>query len=118
MSGYDIFRKALELAGISGADGSVSDEAPILKRALTALHHVCIDLKMSPVNDLSQMISASEEKLDACMWGVAMLLASGEGDTAMANVCAAIYNGRRSAVLSGLVHIKDVLPVDNGGTLL
>lgn len=115
MSGYEIYRKALSLAGMTDTDGAVTDESAMLKRAMDALLHICGDLGIDAPESLSSEIIINDKQTNACVCGMAMLLSLGIGDTAANRMFGELYNAMRAEIKAGKTQRHDVLPCDDGG---
>jgi len=118
MNGYEMFSRALALGGFSNQDPSASEDAVLLKRAFTALCHICADLGITAPKMLSEKLNVSENTAEVIICGMAMLLAAGEADGEKSQMFTALYNAKRSAVRGSVNKIKDVLPNDDGGVTL
>lgn len=110
MTGNDIYKKALALLGYTE-----TKLEPISKRAdgdkvLSLINLILCDLKCEEIPNLESEIKISSAKSEALSYGTAMLVALTEGDSSKNIIFTAVYNAKRSAALSALTHISDVMP--------
>lgn len=116
MTGFDIFKKCLALLGYSHHESETVAGESLLSRMPHILNQIALDLKITPIEDLSTKINVDGAVLDALCNGCAMLLALSEGDGAKNQIFTAIYNSKRASVLSESYTKSDVLPAPlNGG---
>ena len=111
MTGNDVYRKTLGLLGYLNTNTIVANKDNLLSRATDIINHICADLKIPQIKQLSDEITANDLKIDALCYGTAMLLALTEGDGAKNELFARLYNQKRAAALSQIEKIKDTLPV-------
>lgn len=118
MSGYDIYKKAMSLLGYTDANGDVSGDEGLKKRALDAVNQIGGDLcDMTPLTALTEPVTADRRTLEALPYGVGMLLALGEGDGGKNQLFCELYNAKRASAKASETRICDVLPADDGGCL-
>ena len=110
MNGYEIYDKAALRLGYKGTGENGVLDARIMARSLEFINQIAADLKIFPVEDLSQKIDCSPEKTEALCCGVAMLMSLCEGDANKNVIFTAIYNAKRASVLSAKELIEDTLP--------
>ncbi len=115
MNGYEVYKKALSLMGQEDYTGESIEDIGLAKKALNSIETICLDLEIKPPKSLSEEITADAVVCDACVWGVAMLLSLGLGDTQANRLFCDIYNSKRAYIKSKSEKIKDTLPVDDGG---
>lgn len=116
MTGYDIYKRCMALMGYTESSGEVVIDHTLISRFTEFLNQIALDLKLPPVKNLSEKISASDAKADALCYGTAMLLSFSEGDMTKNQFFTNIYNSKRSSALSESSTISDVLPnVGSGG---
>lgn len=107
MTGLDVLQKALLLLGYTDpsghADGRVSGAVTarglgILNQLLADEWYAKNDTPFTPLLSVGEVLSCdSRVAADVLPYGVAMLLAQGEGDGDNQNTFAAIYNQKRAA---------------------
>ena len=114
MNGYEIYDKAALRLGYKGTGNNGILDTRIMGRALEFINQIALDLKLKAVADLSENIDCSSETAEALCCGVAMLMSFCEGDTNKNAIFTAIYNAKRSALLSGKELIVDTLPTAEG----
>ncbi len=110
MTGYDIYKRVLNISGyLNNGDGIVGEQA-LVKRMPDIINQICNDLKISEINFLEEKINATQPQLDALCYGTAMLLSLSEGETEKNRLFTQIYNSKRTIVLSQNEKIEDTLP--------
>ncbi len=110
MSGYDIFKKALLRLSYTDYQNKLS------VKALEFLNQILIDLKLKPLEHISQKTDFSPDIAEAVCCGVAMLLTLSEGDSEKNRIYTNLYNSKRAGILSKTTYVEDVLPnFMNGG---
>ena len=114
MNGFDIYNKAAIRLGYKGKGRDEVSDTRFMGRILEFVNQIAIDLKLKPVNSLSEEINYSNDTLEAICCGVAMLLSMSEGDTNKNVIFTALYNAKRMTVLSKSDYIKDALPIAEG----
>ena len=110
MKGYDIYKRCMSLMGYIASNDEVISDYTLIARFLEFLNQIALDLKMPSIESLSEELSVSTEKIDALCYGTAMLLSFSEGDMTKNQFFANIYNSKRTAALSEVSNISDVLP--------
>lgn len=110
MTGYDIYRRVLNISGcLNGGESSVEHQL-LLERMPDIINQICLDLKIPQIKVLAQEMNISSKQEDALCYGTAMLLAVGESETEKNQLFTQIYNAKRAAVLSSSEVIEDTLP--------
>lgn len=109
MNGYEIFNRALARLGYESEQSDV-----LAASSLEFINQILLDLKLGTIENLSSEMSLTPEQSDALTSGVAMLLALREADGEKNTIYTAIYNAKRSALLSKTDYISDVLPTTEG----
>jgi len=113
MTGYEFAKKVTALLGYS-LDDDYSTERK--ERFLHIFNQVAEDLKLSPINGLTDSVNTESKETEALMYGCAMMLAVSENDAGHAQTFARIYGPKRTALLSHIDSKQDVLPrAENGG---
>ena len=119
-TGRDILEQALRLLHYTNSYGETDGQAQaaLYKRGLPVVNQIYADLwymdkgkeaPFCPLLSLEQDVGLSDAKRDDCLvFGVAMLLAQGEGDAENQAFFASIYNRKRGAASHG--RRQDVLP--------
>lgn len=117
MTAYEIGLRALALLGETDEQGVKNDQA-ILNRVLTAVNAVYSDLFtistehkkkcFEPLYDIDQSVALPDHIVFDCMiYGVAMWLAQGMGDTNNQAVMSSIYNQKR-AEMTRITYVEDI----------
>lgn len=114
MNGYEIYDKAALRLGYKGAGSNGILDTRLMSRALEFINQIALDLKLKGVEDLCEDIDCSTESAEALCCGVAMLMSLCEGDVNKNVIFTALYNAKRTAVLSKTEKIVDNLPVTEG----
>ena len=114
MNGYEIYNKASIRLGYKGNGRDEVSDSRLTGRILEFLNQIIIDLKLEPVNSLSENLSYSNDVLETICCGVAMMMSLSEGDTNKNVIFTALYNAKRMTALSKTDFIKDTLPVAEG----
>ena len=116
MTGQDIYKRCMALMGYTVSEGEIISDQTLISRFTEFINQIALDLKLSPINSLSDKITTTPAKTDALYYGTAMLLSLSEGETTKNQFFANIYNSKRITALSENSNISDVLPnVDSGG---
>lgn len=110
MKGYDIYKRALNLLGYSGGEGSPTAAELMEKRCLEAVNQILADLKCEPISSLSAELANTAAKTEALCYGTAMMLSLTEGDGEKNRLFTEIYNAKRAAALACIEHVGDCLP--------
>lgn len=110
MTGYDIYKKVLNISGHLNCGENSFSEQVLLERMPDIINQICFDLKIPAINGLDDVINASEPEIDALCYGTAMLLAVSEGESEKNMLFTQIYNAKRAAVLCKSEKIEDTLP--------
>lgn len=109
MTGNELYKRVLGLLGYLNTD-TLSGTENLFKRALDIINQMCLDLKITQIDMLSDEIKADNKKIDALCYGTAMLMALVEGDGAKNEIFAKIYNAKRALALSNVDKVEDKLP--------
>ena len=116
MTGYDIYKRCMALMGYTTSNDEVISDHTLISRFTEIINQIALDLKLSPIQSLSDKISVNDAKTDALCYGAAMLLSFSEGDLTRNQFFTNIYNSKRNIALSEITSISDVLPsVGSGG---
>lgn len=110
MKGYDIYKRALNLLGYSGGEGSPAAAELMEKRTLEAINQILADLKSEPLSSLSAELATTCAKTEALCYGTAMMLSLTEGDGEKNQLFSEFYNAKRAAALACIEHVGDRLP--------
>ena len=110
MKGYDIYKRVLNLLGYVNHDDTIATDNELYGRALHALNQVLMDLKQDEVADMDCVINISKPSMEALIYGMAMMLSLSGCDAELNRVFTQIYNSKRSAALSEIGAVTDVLP--------
>lgn len=118
MTAYDIYERAMLIAGYTDFEGRIDNTPSRAVRALAAVNRIVEDLNI-PVaaNSLFDEISANSSKLDAMVYGVGMLMSLGDGDSEKNRLFAELYNAKRAGVRKCRGYITDNLPETEGGII-
>ena len=109
MTGYDIIKKASIRLGYDNCSQTFN------QRGLEYINQICSELKINNIISLSQNVTQDLEQVEVICCGVAMLISFVEGDTEKNKVYTNLYNAKRTALLSKINIIEDVL--NKGGEL-
>lgn len=119
MTGKDVLDRAFALLGYTDGTGHFDSQTsrPVWQRALFAINqiyrdlwYVCRDAVFTPLSRIGETVDLPERAVgDAMPYGVAMLLAQGEGDSNNQALCAEMYN-RKRASLTAVDTLTDLLP--------
>lgn len=110
MTGYDISTRVFNLSGYQNSDSHPESNPLILKRMPDIINQICADLKIPPIEELTDTVNANDKQLEALCYGSAMLLAVSESEVEKNQLFTQIYNAKRAAVLCGNGKIEDILP--------
>ena len=114
MNGYDIYKKAVARLGYENGD-EITLKNTQFSHIFEIINQITADLKLDKLSELSQEIDYSADIIEAICCGAAMLISLSEGDIAKNQIFTNIYNAKRAAILGGISHIKDTLPVAESG---
>lgn len=115
MTGYDVYKRVLNISGYLNNDEMILDEQSLIKRIVDMINQICFDLKIDAISGLEDEIKTEYYKVDALCYGVAMLLSISDNEPQKSALFTQIYNSKRGAVLSQIEHIEDKLPTVSGG---
>lgn len=111
MTANDILQSALALMGEERYNEIGFDNEGFCIRALEYVNRIAEDLcGAESVFDINEEIALPSSARSAASYGVAMLLALSEGDTARNEAFGVIYNGLRAAVKGNISAVRDTLP--------
>ena len=120
MTGQDVLRQALRLLGYTDTLGEPNSagHTELYKRALAVLNQLVCDLSRlesgamaAPLGSLREPLPLSERVTrDVLPYGVAMWLATAEGDGDNQRLYAALYDQKRVAIQSAYERRTDTLP--------
>ena len=110
MTGFDVYNRCMALLGYNYQEGEIIAGETLKARFPEILNQILLDLKLDICDDLSIEIPLNLKQADALVNGCAMLLSLSEGDAQKNQLFTSIYNGKRSAALSGKSLIEDVIP--------
>lgn len=114
MNGYDIYKKSLSRLGSDSGDEITLNNTDFLY-VLECINQIAEDLKVKPINELSEEMSQNPQTIEAICCGVTMLLALNAGESQKNQIYTAIYNAKRAALLCKTFCIEDTLPIAEGG---
>ncbi len=114
MTGYDIFKRVCALLGcydfLENTDNARSTSF------CGIVNQIALDLKLGPIENLSQEIGCNSKFYDALIYGCAMLFSASLRDNGCVKMYSQLYSFKRSKALSTGDTIYDVLPsVFEGG---
>lgn len=114
MKGFELLKGAFLRLGINNSTELLEGTS---KRDLEFINQILIDLKITPITELSQEVKCNDNQAEAVCCGLAMLLSFvlGEGDKNA--IYTAIYNAKRANLLCKTEKIEDVLPKAESGDL-
>ncbi len=110
MTGYDVYKRCMALMGYVTSSSEIISDYTLIARFTEILNQIALDLKLSPIESLSEEITENTSKLDALCYGAAMLLSFSESDITKNQFFTNIYNSKRIAALSEVSSVSDVLP--------
>lgn len=117
MTANDVLQAALALMGEERYNELGYGSEGFCVRGLHFVNRIAEDLcAAEPISDINAQISVPQSAQSAAAYGVAMLLALSEGDTARNETFGNIYNGLRAAVKGKICSVRDTLP--NGGVVV
>ncbi len=113
MTGYDIYKTAMELMGIPVTESGVYGIEDFLNCAVDFLNKILIDLKCedSVITALTDTLTVKINVMDALPYGMAALFCASVGDDNRRQIFSSVYSAKRTAALSGSGKIKDVMPL-------
>lgn len=114
MNGYDVYDRAIIRLGFKATGKNEIMDAGIMGRAVEFINQIATDLKLKQIEALSDNIDCSAELGEALCCGVAMLISLCEGDANKNVIFTALYNAKRTTVLSSKAYIEDTLPIAEG----
>ena len=116
MTGFDIFEKAIIRLGLINSKGSLEQQVPLRKTALSVINELSFDLcKAEPIKSLHEKPQIDNAAAIVISYGTAYILATLMGDTEKQATMLAIFNAKRKLYLSEVGRITDTLPNVSGG---
>lgn len=115
MTGYDVYKRVLNMSGYLNNDNIILDEQSLIIRIVDMINQICVDLKIDAISGLEDQIKTENYKVDALCYGVAMLLSISDNESQKNALFTQIYNSKRGAVLSQKEYIEDKIPTISGG---
>ena len=115
MTGYDIYKRAINLLGYSENGKSIVLNDSIFDRSLDLINQIAEDINLPRIASLSEKFVIESKNLQALCFGTAMLIAISEGDSAKAGMFSQIYNAKRAAALNIISTVEDCLPTVSNG---
>lgn len=113
MQGYDIYKRICVLLGYNTENGELSDTRA--GRMTDIINQISQDLRIEPIESLSQQMTVEPKKAEALVYGCAMMLAVSEGDASKASVYSQLYNAKRMSALCQKDIVEDTLPTNTDG---
>lgn len=111
MTGFDIFESALIRLGLINSKGSLEQQLPLRKTALSIINELSFDLcKAPPIKSLHETPAIDAEAAILISYGTAYVLATVMGETEKQATMLAIFNAKRKLYLSEIKKIADKLP--------
>ncbi len=115
MTGYDIYKSAMLKLGYTDINGTVENEEPYKKLALSTVNEIIGELcGKEPIKNLSDEINADKSIKAVCVYGLASFLSAYNHDCEKNAIMTEIFNAKRSAYLSSNSRIKNVSPIIYG----
>lgn len=116
MTGFDIFESAIIRLGFIDSKGSLEQQLPLRKTALSIINELSFDLcKAPPIKSLHDALQIDKKASVVISYGVAFVLATIMGETEKQATMLAIFNAKRKLYLSEIKEITDKLPGTYGG---
>lgn len=107
MRGYDIYKRAMLLLGYEASMQNSEFE----RLFEVIFKQVAADLGISEINSAAdELTDCDNARLDAAIYGTAMLISASHGDYERNRVFTDIYNAKRAAALKETAEIRDILP--------
>ncbi len=110
MTGYDVFKRSLNLLGYTDSDDRLSPNNDLYLRSIHIINQIAVDLKQDEISDMNAEINMPQRLTEALPYGVAMLLALSSGDANKNSLFAEIYNAKRASALCEKQTVEDKLP--------
>ncbi len=117
MTGNEVFASASTLLGYVPTPDEITYPNRLECKAYEALVRICADLRLYTPHDLDEEIVANEAKLDALIYGVAMMLTVVEGDSASNRFFTDMYNAKRTSAKYCPRVVVDKLPKVSEGSV-
>lgn len=108
MKVIDIYLLARELSGTDSSEEYVLSEEK--DSQLLFINRIFSDLCISEAKDINEEINLKFEQVDACVYGVAMLMAMKNSDSYRGKMFSRLYEGKRAAAKCSTHRIKDAMP--------
>lgn len=115
MTGYDIYKRAINLLGYSENGKSIVLNDSIFDRSLDLINQIAEDISIPKIASLSENLTIETKSLQALCYGTAMLIAISEGDSAKGSMFSQVYNAKRAAALNRISTVEDCLPTVSNG---
>lgn len=116
MTGFDIFESALIRLGLINSKGSLEQQLPLRKTALSVINELAGDLcKAPPIKSLNDILQIDRKTATLISYGTAYVLATVMGENEKQATMLAIFNAKRKLYLSEIKEISDRMPGNYGG---
>ena len=116
MTGFDIFETAIQRLGLINSRGSLEQQLPFRKTALSIINELAYDLcKAEPIKSLHDRLDIDDKAGTVISYGTAYILATITDDTEKQATMLALFNAKRKLYLSNIKGIADTLPNVSGG---
>lgn len=111
MTGFDIFETAITRLGLVDSKGSIEQQVPFRKTALSVINELSEEFcNLPPIKNLSDEIVLDKKAFSLITYGTAYALSVIMGDAEKQTTMLAIFNAKRTLFLSEVKKIKDVFP--------
>ena len=115
MTGYDIYKRAVNLLGYGGNGGTIIVNDTIFERSLDLINQIAEDINLKKTASLSEEFNVESKYLQALCYGTAMLIAISQGDSVKGSMFSQIYNAKRATALNHISTVEDSLPTVSNG---
>ncbi|MBO4468509.1 MAG: hypothetical protein J5766_04340 [Clostridia bacterium] len=116
MTGFDIFESAILRLGLVNVKGSLEQQLPFRKTALSIINELAFDLcKAGPIASLHDKLDIDREAGVVISYGTAYVLATITGETEKQMTMLALFNAKRKLYLGKIGRITDKSPNISGG---
>ncbi len=116
MTGFDIFETAIIRLGLINSKGSLEQQMPFRKSALSVINELAYDLcKAKPIKSLHDTLDIDKAAGIVISYGTAHVLATLTGDTEKQTTMLALFNAKRKLYLSEIKTVTDKIPGVSGG---
>ena len=109
MTGYEVYRRAAALLGYYD-DGISRENEGFSGESMVFINRILSDLGCEEISSPTDEISLSSANREALVSGVAMLTALAIADMTKAEEFRSQYQKKRSAALSDICRISDLIP--------